>query len=192
MDSELKLSDLINALPSELKDQILEHIIVATLPRQTTIVVTDTSYTPPWQLSLSRLARRTAAPIYYGTIIFEFGRPEATGDGQPHSAYDVAFKWLRSLSLSHLSLVHSIYLPGGMGSQTNLRLLKWKENLRLVRLELRLLASLFARDGVPIAEDVLQQRVTFHGESGLSVDYVVTDTAFRTSDSWSIQGNSSS
>lgn len=185
MDSELKLiSGLINALPAELKDQILEHVIVATVPRQTMVIVANDWYEPPWQLSLNRLARRTAAPIYYGTIIFEFGRPEATRDDQPHSAYDVALKWLRSLSLSHLSLVHSIYIPGGMGSQTDLRLLKWKENLRLVRLELRRLASLFARDGVPIAKDVLQERVTFHGESGLWVDYVVTDSGIAEIGCW--------
>ncbi|PPJ57548.1 hypothetical protein CBER1_06251 [Cercospora berteroae] len=184
MDSELKLSGLINALPGELKDQILEHIIVATLPRQTTVIVADAWYTPPWQLSLNRLARRTAAPIYYGTVIFEFGQPEAMRDDQPHSAYDVALKWLRSLSLSHLSLIHSIYLPGGMGSQTNLRLLKWKENLRLVRMDLRLLASLFALNGVPIAKNVLQKRVTFHGESGLSVEYLVTDSGISKIGYW--------
>ncbi|WPB03314.1 uncharacterized protein RHO25_007951 [Cercospora beticola] len=177
MDSELKLSGLINALPGELKDQILEHVVVATLPRQTTIVVTDTSYTPPWQLSLNRLARRTAAPIYYGNIVFEFGRPETLRDDQPHFSYDVALKWLRSLSPSHRPLVHAIYLAGTMGSNIDLEVPEWKERLRLVLLALNLLTGLFASDGMPIAKDILQQRVTFCGEGGLSIDFMMTESA---------------
>ncbi|SMQ53914.1 unnamed protein product [Zymoseptoria tritici ST99CH_1A5] len=80
-----KTSQLIQALPQELYDLILDFTLAYTEHRRPTIVEIDEHYKPPALSQIDRASRHHFSKLYYSRIVFSFAN------------LDVGLLWLKSL-----------------------------------------------------------------------------------------------
>ncbi|KAK4494925.1 hypothetical protein PRZ48_014281 [Zasmidium cellare] len=98
MADDEDLDRRIQALPQELQDEILDHVLFIE-PGEVTI--NTASYKPPWQLRINRATRKKVAAHYYMTFTFKIRDKEL-------GPWSLAVLWLRSLTGDHQGMVSDI------------------------------------------------------------------------------------
>lgn len=96
-----QLSQCLLNLPQELYDLIYQSVFIVE-PLKPPKIDIDPSYKPPKLLAVDRKSRKTFANSYYGSHTFVFD------DDYERAELEAPVKWMRSLTLSHRAMIHTI------------------------------------------------------------------------------------
>ncbi|KAF2164758.1 hypothetical protein M409DRAFT_24663 [Zasmidium cellare ATCC 36951] len=108
MSADEELDRRIQALPQEVQDEILDHVLFI---KPGEVTINTTSYTPPWQLHFNRATREKIAEHYYATSVFKISDAD-------YGCFSVTSRWLKSLTAKHQAKVADIRGDYRSGSLT--------------------------------------------------------------------------
>ena len=97
----MSLDELVQTLPQELQDEILEH----TLTVAPEVVDITRKYRPPLRLAISRATRKKFAKSYYEQTSFQLRPADPRWGPAGRKIIQDFILWIRSLSVEHAALI---------------------------------------------------------------------------------------